>query len=78
MPLTDRDVINSAPIGNKNQKVKAARDFLFNSDKLKTGEVPLANFLKVARIFGLQINQNQIKTSDIGMVDYERALNNLI
>ncbi len=35
-------------------KLGAAKDFMCGYDKQKTGLIPLANFLKVLRIFGVQ------------------------
>jgi hypothetical protein len=54
---TERGVING---GDYNKKVKNALDFMGSSDKMKTGLIPVANFLKVLRIFGIQVNQSQI------------------
>jgi hypothetical protein len=45
-----------------------------SSDKMKTGLIPVANFMKVLRIFGIQVNQSQIEVTAMGMVEYEPAV----
>ena len=49
-------------------------------DKTKSGKVSTANFLKVAKVFGLFINQNDIQNYEQagGYIDYEKALIELI
>ncbi len=71
--ITARDAVGQLK-SNSTLKVKSARDFLMNIDKLNTGMTPVQNFVKVARIFGLQINQGQIPINEVGMVEYESVL----
>lgn len=47
-------------------------------DQTKTGMIPLTNFLKIMRILGVHVNQTQIKSNEIGMVDYKKVLDNLV
>jgi hypothetical protein len=68
---TERGIINGSDF---NKKVKNALDFMVSSDKQKTGLIPVANFLKVLRIFGIQVNQSQIEVDTMGMVEYEPAV----
>ncbi len=62
--MTQRDMINSS----SNLKAKSALEFLQNVDKMRTGLTPYQNFLKVSRIFGLQLNQAQVPQNDNGQV----------
>ena len=63
----------------------AARDFMISYDKQRSGFITMANFLKVLRIFGVSAASNSqvaqvlssIKQNEIGMVEYERALEQL-
>lgn len=57
-PLTDRghvDKFINMGKGNVNNKLSSALEFMNSYDKQKTGLIPIANFLKVMRIFGVQI-----------------------
>ena len=74
-PKTDRNYHAGAAESNK---VRTVQEFLQNNDKQKSGLVPIANFQKVLRIFGLQANINSFKTNEVGMVDYEKALQTLL
>ncbi|CDW82631.1 px domain containing protein [Stylonychia lemnae] len=79
-PLTDRQGGNDSIINGgriPQNKLSAAREFISAYDKQKTGMVSLANFQKVLRIFGVQSNQNQFKANEVGMIDYEKALETL-
>jgi len=61
------------------KKLNSMRDFIISQDKKKTGLMPVQNFLKIVRIFGLQLSNNQLaltKNEDArsGFVDYDKVL----
>lgn len=56
------------------QKIKAVQEFLHSLDKQRTGQVSVANFQKVMRVFGIQA---QIPTGAGEIIDYERILADL-
>lgn len=64
---------NVGPQKNE-QKIKAVQEFLQSLDKQRTGQVSVANFQKVMRVFGIQA---QIPTEAGEMIDYERILADL-
>ena len=56
------------------KRVKNAHGFFQTLDKQKSGVVPLNNFVKVAKMFGIQVLPSQIEVSEVGMVNYQEAL----
>ena len=46
-------------------------------DKGRQGQVPMTSFLKVLRIFGVGVNQSLVKGNEVGMVEYEKVLDQL-
>ena len=73
-PLTDR-AINKTSIDAG--KIQAAKDFLLSYDQMKTGMIPLANFVKIMRILAVPISQATIAANEVGMVEYEKVLQDL-
>lgn len=73
-PKTDRNMAGSFV---DNNKLRSVLEFIQNNDKQKSGLVPMANFVKILRIFGIQSSNNSLKSNEVGMVDYEKALNSL-
>ncbi len=48
---------------------------MYAYDKQHTGYIPMANFQKILRIFGLGVpNQSLLKVNELGMVEYEKVL----
>jgi hypothetical protein len=58
--------------------MRAAKDFLMAYDKGKTGLISQANFMKIARVFGIQVNQIPIKANEVGMIEYDKVLESIM
>ena len=59
-------------------KLSAFKEFLLTQDKQRTGQLPLASFVKLARVFGMNTQGKEVRANEVGMVDYEKTLKDMM